>query len=1370
MENKFCQTSLAQSIRLIIGSSLALASQSSQAACTEYNNGSCGLTEFTMTSEISPKPTAWYFTLPTQDGAINADAVAKNIYFASGSSSRSENSLQQLRVDGANLSGFYINASKNGTAAISLVNHATVDWLEAGGGSTNKTNTLISIENSTLNGADATIDYDGTQKIPLSKNYARGSAIYLSYYDTGDNNIDIRNGSVLNGRILTGSAGKNQITLSDSEINHGNINVAYARDDITVALNNSTIDTNGAVIANENAIIISGGNKDKANTVTLENNSHLNGTLKFTATGGLNTVNITDSSISATTSAKAIDIANGKTLDLTLSDSVILGSTALSATDALNATLSNSQLSGDVLLGKANTSVLTLSGSELIGSVDASNSGNAVTLDVQNSRISGDLLLKDDDAVFADVRLDNAQIDGHLYGSANATLTLAESMTQLGGDKFSRFGHLNVQGATTIDGGFTDSNVGTLLQVTGGVINAPVAITAGKLVFNQAKLIADSLSLRDSAALEMNQQSLLETQSSQLFSTTADVDGATQFNDTGSRLTLTDSTLALTDETYQLAWLKSVNLLMAGQPGATLVMTGQLMNNDSVTGEATVADAATAGAVLANVEVVADKNRLVIGNGVPASDSEIAVENSFGAAKLRLEGTGDASVAIVGGKTLTLTGAAGGALIDVTANPDAQVSVDVADGTLNFGTLVTGNTRDYLVGTLNIGSAGVLNVAAGDHTITNSLATAGIVSEGQITIATQAALHSDVTLNGAGEMAVNGTLDAGTLTATADSAKIFVGSDDAAGRLIASQVDLQGASVFIDPQWQPDATIASASQVAFGGEAVNGRLTVGQNSLLVLGDTRTQTAIADFADTGLSWSPDGITAALAIATPQQLVASQGGIRVDGALTGQSTDYAAGLNRAAFGEQSLLMVNSASTRNGNAALNATDGTLSVASSAALYVKDARANQQYTIAQGFSDIRIDGSGWQNENLVLNKLLTATTSAQDGKVTVSTEARSAREVLPGVVTPHALDAMIRQGINDTASPSAGLRFLSQAVEAPQASVHDVVNTVNSAAQLAIAGGVQASTLATGQAAAQAIQARTSLSNRALSGADDAVWVQALYGNQRARDFSAGSADVGFDTDYYGLMLGGEFVWNRLAGEMRSGVAAYAGNGDTDSAGDFNATHNDFSFWGISLYQNWRNDAVSVTADVGFSANNNDLDQDLPGWMNQGRKIKGSVDSQLLTAGLTAEYLINTQALDIIPYVGARYNQLKTKGFTTKNARHEAMFSTDEETLNIWQFPAGVKLNKTFALDSGWAMSTQADFAVITHTGDTRSDTTIRTTGINARDSISADFIDKTAFSGQLGVKLEKGDMAWGLGYGATASDHSTDQKVIASWQLKF
>ncbi|EDV4559878.1 autotransporter outer membrane beta-barrel domain-containing protein [Salmonella enterica subsp. enterica] len=941
MENKLRPSHIATCISLILGSGLALYAPLSFSACGEYNQaGTCGLAEFTMTSPKMPLPTAWYFVQPTQEAAINTLAKAQNIYFGGGSAIRKPNDSQSLLVDGANLSGYYINASKEGSATIALVNHATVDWLEAGG---SKTNIHVLVDNSTLNGANAETDYDRTEKKPnYSKNYAKGMAIYLSYTDGGDHLVDIVNDSTLNGSVISG-----------------------------------------------------------------------------------------------------------------------------------------------------------------------------------------------------------------------------------------------------------------------------------------------------------------------------------------------------------------------------------------------------------------------------------------GAAKLSLGGVGDAVVSIVGGKALTLTGASGTQLIDMAGQPDASVTVNVENGALNLGAIVVGDTVNVLQGTVNVGETGALNIIAGDHTIEDKSGS-GVTSAGQITILHNAALHTNVTLAGSGELAVNGALQANALNAQSDTL-ITVGNAENAGLLRADNVDLQGARMFIDPQWQANPALKDASRVALNGETVNGRLTAGQNALLVLGDTDTHTAETDFADSGLRWSPDGITAALAIERAQYLNPTQGGLRVDGALHSGAGDYDATFNQAEFGERSLLMVNRDSTSGGNAALTASSGTLKVADTATLYVKDAVANQTYTIAKGFSDVELAGSGWQNERLILNKLLNATTMEHDGSVIVSTLAKKAEDVLPGVVPVHALDQMINRGTNSLTSPWAGIRFLSQAVDDPQASVHEVVKTVNSAAQLAIAGGVQASTLATGLAASQAIQDRMSLANRALQ-REDAVWVQALYGNQRARDFSAGNMDYGYDSDYYGLMLGADATLESDSGKWRTGAALHAGHGNTDSRGDFNSTHNNVDFWGISLYQNWSNGRVNVTGDIGYNASSNDIEQKIPGWMNAGNTLKGSPDSQLITAGITGEYLISTQAIDILPHAGVRYNQLKTKGFTTKNTHREAVFTTQEETLDIWQFPVGVKLNKTFDLDAGWGLSTQADFAVITNTGDTQSATKISAVGINASDGISANFIDKTTFAGQIGVKLQKGDMRWGLGYSVNTSSHNTDQMINATWQLSF
>lgn len=1349
MEKNFRITRIARSVGLVLGGSLIVPHLSAANTCVPFSAGTCGLKELQVTTSLNPKPTAWYFTSPTQDAAINGDAAAKSIYFASGTSSRGDNDIQNLLVDGAKLDNAYINASTKGTASITLANNASVDWLEAGGGTTHL---QIKVDRSTVNGAQADVDYDKNGKTPASKNYARGSALYLSTTDNGNQKIDIVNGSVLNGRVLTGGGGIHEINIEESQLNKGGVVISGSRNNNTITLKNSRIDTAGAVVPTDKALhITSFATTEIQNDIALEN-SQLNGSISVTnPKTGLNTLTLNGSTVTKTTNANgdAIIVNGGTSTRLAAASSTINGNIALTSSDRVQVDLQNAQLNGNMTLGNA--------------------SGIDVKLS-NNAHITGDVILAGDTVQSANVLLDNAVIDGHLYGSVNSALTLARSMTRLDGSKFSNISKLNIIGQTAIQGGFTDGNVGQALQVNGGKVTAPVDLSLGKLTFNAAQIMADTLSLRDGASLELTNKSLLQTRSAQLFNQDASTDTTGGFNATGSRIRINDSTLVLTDSTYQLGYVKSINQLLEGHTNGALVMTGQLVNGDTAVGTVTIADAAVAGAVLSEVQVTADKNHLVIGaSGAPLPEDAIGVENSFGAAQLVLEGTQDAEVEITGGQSLTLTGAMGGALIGVAGAPEANVNINVSNGALNLGARATGNTSGTLHGNISVGSDSQMNVVAGHHSVTSGNSEAAIVSSGTVNIYQNAIFDADLALQDEAQLNVQGALNAEHLIAGED-AMITVGSLTAAGSLVVGDADLQGARMFIDPVWKSGATLKDASQVVMAGREVNGRLTTGQNALLVLGDTSSAAALQYFADSGLRWGKESITAALAIGAPQTLAAGTGGLRIDGSLTSASASRDATVNHAEFGEHSLLMVN-ASAAAGHGALNATDGTLKVADSAALYIADARANKTYTIANGFSDIQREGQGWQGANLVVNKLLDATTQENNGAVTVTTSAKASQVVLPGVAIGNALNSMISSGSNSLASPHASIRLLSTAIEDPKVHNSEVIKTVNSVAQLAIAGGVQSSTLATGMAAAGAIQDRLSATGNGLQADKDAsVWVQALYGNQRNRDLQASRMTYGYDTDFTGLIVGSDVAYESALGAMRSGGAVHGGNGETDSTGDFNATSNDFSFWGVALYQNWASQGANVTADIGYSENRNDLEQRIPAWTNLDGKVKGAVDSQLFTVGITGEYRINTPLVEIVPHAAARFNQLTTRGFDTNGSRRDSLFITDQTRQDIWQFPAGVKFTKAFALDAGWDLRAQADVGVIAAAGDTRTQSRVSAPGIQASDVIAADVVDSTAFNGQLGVKLHKGNMAFGLGYNITASEHSTGQTIGATYKLSF
>lgn len=1370
MDKNFRISQIAKSVGVVFGSSLLMPGMSIAGSCVNIEaNGTCGLQESEVTTYLSPKPTAWYFITPSQNAVLTEAAKKQSVYFASGTSHRTANDLQSLLIDGANLSGHYVNASKEGSASITLANNASVDWLEAGGANTH---IAILVDNSTLNGAKADTDYDGKGTLPASKNYARGTAIYLSVTDGGNQKIDLVNGSEINGRVVTGGAGSHEMNIDNAQIKRGGILIYGAPNDNTVALKNGSIDTTNAVISTADAIAISNfTDSGKTNAVSLDN-SQLTGTLLIDSAGGINHVQLVDSLVTSTTNAdgNAIAVLNSKDAALTSDRSEIIGNIDLNGSNRVSADINATRLAGNLNLNAAVQTALSVTQSTVNGSVNAA--AGAVTMNITDSSVTGDVVLNKGTVQSTAVTLDNALVGGHLYGSGvNSTLTLAQTMTHFNGDKFSGFNRLNVNGTTSLIGGFTDNNVGDTLQVSGGRLTAPVNLTHGALAFNGSRILAHTVALSGSSSLALNNGSLLETRSAQLFNNSAQAASPQGFNATGSRLVLNNSTLALTDDAYQLEYVKSVNALLGDHTGSALVMMGKLQDAAQAIGTATVTDAATTGAVLAQVELTADKNKLLIGSSVAPTGEHIAVQNGFGAARLTFGGAGQPEVQIVGGQSLTLTGALGGALVNVDGAPDAVVNIKVDEGALNLGTRATGDTSGTLHGVVNVADAGAMNVMAGEYTFTSGRDSASVVSRGLVHIHQDAVLNADVALQDRGQLTVGGALNAGTLTAGHD-VQITVGDVNSAGSLIVKHADLQGARVFIDPVWNSGSAISDASKVLLGGQQVNGRLTVGQNSLLVLGDTSPDAAHKAFAETGLGWAENGITAAVAIGAPQYLKGGNGGLRVDGALTSASVNKDAAVNQAVFGERSLLMVKGADITGTQAALNTDGGTLNVADSAALYVADAKADATYNIAQGFTDVQMKAHSWQGDNLIINKLLNANTQEHNGVVSVTTTAKDAQDVLPGVVTVNALNRMMSDASNSLTSPDAGIRFLSRAIESPDAQVNEVVKTVNSAAQMAIAAGVQSSTLATGMAAKDAILERTSILNRDAKNDEDRanVWVHALYGDQRSRDLQAGSISYGYDSSFFGIMLGGDVAWESAVGSMMSGAAFHAGNGKSSSSGDFNETRDHFNFWGVSLYQNWTTNGFNVTGDIGFSATNNDLNQKLPGWMNFGNELKGSVDSQLFTAGITGEYLIATSAVDIIPYAGARYNQPIVKGFETKNGDNQAVLKTDKERQNIWQFPAGVKLNKTFALDSGWALSTQADMAVIASAGDTQTSNLVHVAGINASDKVYADVTDKTSFNGQVGLKLQKGTMRWGVGYNLNASEHSTGQTISASYRLTF
>ena len=1022
---------------------------------------------------------------------------------------------------------------------------------------------------------------------------------------------------------------------------------------------------------------------------------------------------------------------------------------------------------------------VTISGSQFNGN-EAGNYGGAIAsqytvLNVKDTVFSDNKAGIDGGALYiagseeagyaASATIENVRFDhnvagnngGAIYNTANSEIIFTGTNTFSGNtangitNDIHNAGKITVaSGTTTLDGGITGHN-GT------------VDINGGKLVAPTIHANANIINL---------QSGTLQTSSEQVMATGLDAEGTiTDANGLkeDARVVYTGGELALTDAKYNLDYAKSVAGYINNDGATAVTMLGELVGQ---TGPVSVSDLEDTGVVLATTDIVANEDSkagLVVGikdvsglvniNGNDYTDAETH-NNNLGAKTLTLENGGNA-VLVTGGKTLTLTGDGN----DLIRTDNGSVNVDIGhndqSGTLNLGTDSAAN-GGTLSGTVTVSETGTVNVNGAEYGVNGNLKVSGTVN-----VNNGATLNTDtVTLNGSGTVNVAGTMKADTLTA-AEGTTINVGDSTSAGSLSASSLSLNGGMMFLDPDWRPGIGIEGASRAAFGSlpNGIDGSLVAGRNSMYVLGETATDWTQNEFARSGRNWGPDDITAALAIRAPQTL-ADNGTIVVDGSLT--ASLQTATPNSATFADNSMLIVDAAGISNQAAITGSGNSTATVADSAALHVANAKNGQEIGILKDFSTITVNGNGWQGDNLTSNDAMIALNVTEDGSngnFTVAATTNNAADIFPGAVPVSTMNAIWQNGQNDVDSANGGIAFLSRAADNRYIRHQDAVRTINGAAQMAVAAGVQLSNLQALNSVTEALENHVSLTTNTQQantprlhdeGAD--LWAAMLYRHDSGDGMKSGGFNSDINNNFGGLIVGSDYTW-KLAGDTqtRVGAALSIGKGDSHSDGDYNYSKNDYDTYGINLYGSWNNRNVNIMADIGYMKGDNEVEQHLS--QNLGGKLKADVDTEMWTAGIKGKYRIQTSALDITPHLGIRYTHLKTDSFSSHNTLG-TVFNTDSESYNIWQMPLGVTLSKDYKSASGWTIKPKFDFSVIGAAGDTEAETRVRVPGVNAADSARADMMDSVSFRGIVGVEMQKDATSVGLsaGYQRSSTMNST------------
>lgn len=731
---------------------------------------------------------------------------------------------------------------------------------------------------------------------------------------------------------------------------------------------------------------------------------------------------------------------------------------------------------------------------------------------------------------------------------------------------------------------------------------------------------------------------------------------------------------------------------------------------------------------------------------------------------------------------------------DIRANYSTN-TINVAGATLNTGNITTESGTKAL-DKLNI-TSGSVN-ASGDVKITGVVLANGVLAAHEVGGAAGAPNGGNITLgnlSGQGavaaeqtltlEKAYNGveddnllltanTLDAkGALNSTTGDLAIMVTSlvtsndttlvDDT---LVADKAHLGGK---LDASGKSIVEVGGFyTDESFETEGLDKAVSVRGQSLMVYGAgaEQAQQAVAETGHTGAAYYAG-----------KTLTLANGGSLTVGNATAPT---ASGV---AFGSDSLLVVDG-TAMNGKTVFTGAEAspnlTASVDAGSKLHVDNAIAGNFTVFDENFTK---PTAGWAPDNVTTDSaMLDASYNDTDSKVTVGVN--DAHTVFPNLSDgmADAVNDLYNGKLNNVDSTDMGVRFLSRATNDHflGADKDAAAATIESAARIAFAGAVPQMTKMASDAGTNAVVNRLGFANPA-DGAQAmdaegkivdrnttgfALWIAPLWQSQHGWGMEADNLDYGFNGNLGGVSLGADYTFENA---IRAGITFNIGGGYAESSGgDLNSTENRMSFWGLGAYAGWNYENFGLMADVSYTSTWNDLQQDMDSRMGMG-DLEADVQASAISAGLRAEYKLETSVLDVIPHIGVRYMSLNTWGFDAES-NGGTVLEGDGFHQDIWTFPVGVTFTKDFTLDSGWSFKPSIDFSVIPAAGDIKAKQDVAFTGLPGTYEVETQMMDYLTWQGGVGLELGNDTMSFGVNYTLQAGQHTTGHGVFGSFRYEF
>lgn len=1109
------------------------------------------------------------------------------------------------------------------------------------------------------------------------------------------------------------------------------------------------------------------------------------GTMEGNIYGGGYVHSVKDSALSSTANVKGttnINISGG-----TISGDIYGGGYAYGKTTEANVdgdtniTISGGDIKGDIYAGGL---------AENGGTADVT--GNATVTFLNGSNLDGSNhvygLIKN---IVTDGISDDAKTD------SKSTLAFGndkEKFVGTFGGTFSDFDVLRTGKDSKVTiGELNGNNINKNITITGsGRIETSIDNGVGNIALTGGTLAADTINL-GSKTLTLSDKGILETKSKNIFTNALDTDGKTTESGavkTDNSIVYDGGSVALNDDKYNLDYLTKAIAAMGERNTTdtknktTILMLGTLVDEvGNIKEEIDIDTAAGLGenALLDNVTTnVGDGNStLVIGDTSKTDKGTVSTGSNLNASTLDFStlGVGNEEKTITiknENSKLVLGGTKDGELVTVEGSAAAdKVKINVEDGTLVLGSALSSGANQTLSAGVTIGkedgTSGTLEVNAGNQTVTGTITN----EKGTIAVNENATLNVETVVN-KGTLSVAGDAVITKLTGEAKSI-ITVGDNASAGTLVVEKLQLNGGKIFLDPAWKDGENLmGNASKGALNfSDNIDGHIAVGQNSVLVIGAKDTDWAEKAFENSGLKWKDD-ITAALAIKGNQTLVTlgadvtydesgtSAGSINVDGNLTGHSNGNYKDAGNLNFAANSLLIVDVGSL-NGGAAISGVTN-LNVDKTSKLYLENATAGTHTIIAgteAGANIAEDSSSGWSDENISSSdRMLKLKGTGTNNGYKVEATAQKAQDILLGVVVPNMINN-IWETRENTNTSNEGIRFLSLAVNNEViADTAEAVRTINSAVQISAAGVVNRTAINTVRRTSDTAINNLSLKNE--SNVKEGLWAEMSYGSTDVSGVKIGNTDTEYNGSYKGVSVGSNFkTWENGA----LGGAFHYVSGENKSDEGVSRTKNEYEYFGLSLYNNWRQGNFNIIGDLGYSMGDNEIKQDT----SIAGRIKADVDTEVLTAGIKGEYLIQQDNFNIVPYAGLRYVRLNVDSFDTKNGNGK-MFHTEKEDADLFLVPVGVNISTQAINQSGWTVKPKLDLAYIGTLGDKKSETKVGVAGYSAMDEIKVNMADSSAFSGSLGVEFKKDNKTFEVGYSLYSSKHETENRGTMSFKYNF